>query len=186
MVRRTPPDLYRGVVNTDPVLARAEALITTVPDFPAPGVEFQDISPLLADGPALAAVTEALVAPFAGTFDVVAGLEARGFLLAGYVAARTGVGMLPIRKAGKLPRPAASVSYDLEYGSATIEAPDVLRPGDRVLVLDDVLATGGTLAATRTLLGHLGAEVVGAAVVLELEALGGRDVCGDVHSVFRG
>jgi adenine phosphoribosyltransferase len=166
-------------------LARAESLIDITPDYPEPGVLFRDISPLLADGDALRTVCEALIEPFRGGFDIVGGIEARGFLLAGYVAAITGVGMLPIRKAGKLPKPAAAVSYALEYGSATIEAPGVLREGERVLLLDDVLATGGTLAAARRLIGELGAEVAGAAVVLELVDLGGREHAGgDVHTLF--
>ncbi|WP_345752201.1 adenine phosphoribosyltransferase [Microbacterium rhizophilus] len=165
-------------------LTRAESLITLTPDYPEPGVLFRDITPLLADGPALRAVIEAMIAPFEGRFDIVAGVEARGFLLAGYAAAVAGVGMLPIRKAGKLPRPAAAVSYALEYGTATIEAPGVLRDGERVLLLDDVLATGGTLGAARNLVTELGASVVGAAVVLELTDLGGRAHSGDVHAVF--
>lgn len=165
-------------------LARAESLIDITPDYPEPGVLFRDISPLLADPDALRTVCGALIEPFRGGFDVVGGIEARGFLLAGYVAAITGVGMLPIRKAGKLPKPAAAVSYALEYGSATIEAPGVLREGERVLLLDDVLATGGTLAAARKLIGELGAEVAGAAVVLELVDLGGREHAGDVHTLF--
>ncbi|MGW9114256.1 adenine phosphoribosyltransferase [Microbacterium sp. NPDC055683] len=166
-------------------LARAESLIDLTPDYPEPGVLFRDISPLIADGPALRAVAEALVEPFAGRFDIVGGIEARGFLLAGYVAAITGVGMLAIRKAGKLPKPAAAVSYSLEYGTASIEAPGVLQPGERVLLLDDVLATGGTLAAAQQLIRDLGAEVAGSAVVLELTDLGGRAHAGDdVHTVF--
>jgi adenine phosphoribosyltransferase len=166
-------------------LARAESLIDITPDYPEPGVLFRDISPLLADGDALRTVCEALIEPFRGGFDIVGGIEARGFLLAGYVAAITGVGMLPIRKAGKLPKPAAAVSYALEYGSATIEAPGVLREGERVLLLDDVLATGGTLAAACWLCGGGGAAGPGAAVVLELVDLGGREHAGgDVHTLF--
>ncbi|OCG73531.1 adenine phosphoribosyltransferase [Microbacterium sediminis] len=165
-------------------LARAESLIAVTPDYPEPGVLFRDISPLLADGPALRAVADELIRPFDGAFDIVGGIEARGFLLAGYVSALTGVGMLPIRKAGKLPRPAAAVSYALEYGTATIEGPDVLAPGQRVLLLDDVLATGGTLTAAQELVRERGAVVAGAAVVLELEGLRGREPAGDVHTVF--
>ncbi|QBR73201.1 adenine phosphoribosyltransferase [Microbacterium sediminis] len=165
-------------------LARAESLIAVTPDYPEPGVLFRDISPLLADGPALRAVADELIRPFDGAFDIVGGIEARGFLLAGYVSALTGVGMLPIRKAGKLPRPAAAVSYALEYGTATIEGPDVLAPGQRVLLLDDVLATGGTLTAAQELVRELGAVVAGSAVILELEGLRGREHAGDVHTVF--
>ncbi|TNM54452.1 adenine phosphoribosyltransferase [Brevibacterium sediminis] len=165
-------------------LGRAQSLITSIPDYPEPGVVFRDISPLLADGPAMRAVTEALIEPFAGQFDIVGGLEARGFLFAGAISAMTGVGILPIRKAGKLPRPAAAVSYTLEYGPATIEGPDVLKEGERVLLIDDILATGGTLTAAQSLVADLGAEVIGSAVVLELTALGGREHTGEVHTLF--
>ncbi|MGI6879104.1 adenine phosphoribosyltransferase [Microbacterium sp. gxy059] len=169
---------------TSAELERAESLIAETPDYPEPGVLFRDISPLLADGPALRAVCDAIVRPFRGRFDMVGGIEARGFLLAGYIAAQTGTGVLPIRKAGKLPTPAAAVSYDLEYGTATIEAPGVLDSGARVLLVDDVLATGGTLGAAQEIIRELGAEVVGSAVILELAGLGGRDHAGDVHAVF--
>ena len=141
-------------------LARAEALIRTIPDYPEPGVLFRDITPLLADAAALRAVIDAMIEPFAGQFDVVAGIAARGFLLAGAVATVADVGLVPIRKAGKLPRPAASVSYALEYGTATIEAHDEIADGTRVLLVDDVLATGGTLAAAHELLPALGGVVV--------------------------
>lgn len=170
------------MTNTD--LDRAKTLIASIPDYPEPGVNFRDISPLLADGAAMRTVTEALIAPFEGQFDIVGGLEARGFLFAGTIAAMTGVGILPIRKAGKLPRPAAAVSYSLEYGTATIEGPDVLEEGERVLLIDDILATGGTLTAAQALVADLGAQVVGSAVVLELTDLGGRALTGEVHTVF--
>lgn len=166
-------------------LAHAESLIAVIPDFPEPGIRFRDISPLLADAAALRTVIDALIEPFAGAFDVVAGIEARGFLLAGAAAVAAGVGMVPIRKAGKLPRPAASVAYALEYGTATIEMSDDIAPGTRVLLVDDVLATGGTLRAGQQLLGELGLASAGTAVLMELEALGGREVCGPVHAVFR-
>lgn len=166
-------------------LERAESLILTIPDYPEPGVLFRDISPLLADPAALATVIDALAEPFAGGFDVVAGIEARGFLLAGAVAIAAGVGLVPIRKAGKLPRPAASVSYALEYGTATIEAHDDIAEGTRVLLIDDVLATGGTLVAAHDLVAQLGGVVVGTSVLMEIEALGGRAAVGDVHAVFR-
>ncbi|MFV0374238.1 adenine phosphoribosyltransferase [Microbacterium sp.] len=166
-------------------LTRAQSLIATIPDFPEPGILFRDISPLLADAAALAAVADALVAPFRGAFDVVAGVEARGFLLAGATAISAEVGMVPIRKAGKLPRPAAAVEYDLEYGRAAIEMAADLPAGTRVLLLDDVLATGGTLRAAKHLLGDLGYRVAGTSVLMELTDLDGRTVCGDVHTVFR-
>ncbi len=164
-------------------LASAESLIAITPDFPTPGVLFRDIGPMLADADALATVTHALAAPFEGVFDLVAGVEARGFLLAGAVAATTGTGLLPIRKAGKTPRPTASVDYALEYGTATIEAAGDLT-GRRVLLVDDVLATGGTLAAAIALVERLGGSVVGVAVVLELLALGGRPRVPSAHAVF--
>ncbi len=165
-------------------LAHAESLIRTIPDYPEPGVLFRDITPLLADADALRATTEALLEPFAGEFDVVAGIEARGFLLAGAAAISAGVGLVPIRKAGKLPRPAASVDYALEYGTATIEMHDDLPRGARILLIDDVLATGGTLAAGRTLVERLGHHVAGISVLFEIDGLGGRDAIGPLHTVF--
>ncbi|WP_322410621.1 adenine phosphoribosyltransferase [Microbacterium invictum] len=176
-------------MNASGPLARAESLIAVIPDYPSPGIQFRDITPLLADADAFRAVIDALIAPFAGTFDVVAGVEARGFLLAAAAAIAADTGVVPVRKAGKLPRPAAAVDYALEYGQATIEVHDDLPRGARVLLVDDVLATGGTLAAAHELFTAVGAEVTGTAVLLELEALGGREVLGrverDIHTVFR-
>lgn len=167
-------------------LARAEELIAVIPDYPEPGVLFRDIAPLLADAAGLRAVVDAMLEPFAGTYDVVAGIEARGFLLAGAAAIAAGVGLVPIRKAGKLPRPAAAVDYALEYGTATIEMHDDIPAGTRVLLLDDVLATGGTIAAARDLVERVGGVVAGVAVLMELDALGGRAIAGhdDLHAVF--
>lgn len=167
-------------------LERAESLILGIPDYPAPGILFRDIMPLLADGEAFRATVDALIAPFLGTFDVVAGLEARGFLLASAAAYSTGTGLLPIRKAGKLPRPAASVGYELEYGIAEVEAHDDLPKGTRVLLIDDVLATGGTLEAARELLEQLDYVVAGTAVLFEIQGLGGRQAVADpnLHTVF--
>ncbi len=165
-------------------LDRAGQLIGTVPDYPKPGVLFRDITPLLVDAAALRTVVDAMTVPFAHRFDVVAGVEARGFLLAGAVAIAAGAGLVPIRKAGKLPRPAASVAYALEYGEATLEAHDDIAPGTRVLLVDDVLATGGTLVAARELVAALGGNVIGTTVLMELTALGGRAAVGDVHAVF--
>lgn len=168
-----------------PELARAESLIRSIPDHPNPGILFRDITPLLADAQALHATTRALVEPFMGGFDVVAGVEARGFILAGAAAVAAGTGFVPIRKAGKLPRPAASVGYDLEYGTATIEMHEDLPAGTRILLIDDVLATGGTLAAGRQVIERLGYTVAGISVLFEIDGLGGRDVIGDLHTVFR-
>jgi adenine phosphoribosyltransferase len=153
------------------------ALTRTVPDFPEPGVLFRDLTPVLADDRGFAAVTEALTQIVDGV-DLVAGIDARGFLLAGAVAHRLGVGVLAVRKGGKLPPPVHSRSYTLEYGSATLEIPAgvIDLAGRRVAVIDDVLATGGTVAAARDLLTDAGADVTGAAVVLELSALGGREL----------
>lgn len=152
------------------------ALTREVPDFPQPGVLFRDLTPVLADDHGFAAVTEALARRVAGA-DLIAGIDARGFLLGGAVAHRLGVGVLAIRKAGKLPPPVHSRTYVLEYGTATLEIPaeGITLSGRRVAVVDDVLATGGTLAASRDLLAAAGADVVSAAVVMELTGLGGRD-----------
>ncbi len=156
---------------------RAGRLIREVPDFPLPGVLFQDIMPLLADGPTLAAVVDHIVEVHrpAG-FEVVAGIEARGFLLAAPVAYAAGCGVVAIRKAGKLPGPSVSASYDLEYGAAVMELQRAdLGPGQRVLLVDDVLATGGTLAAALALLESAGAVIAGVAVLVELSEFAGRD-----------
>lgn len=152
-------------------------MMREVPDFPEPGVAFKDLTPILADAQGLAAVTDALADTARGA-DLVAGIDARGFLLGAAVALRLGTGVLAIRKGGKLPPPVYSETYALEYGTATLEIPaDGLDIGGRrVLVIDDVLATGGTAAAAVKLLQHAGATVTGAAMLLELTALGGRDV----------
>lgn len=156
-----------------------DELTLVVPDFPKPGVLFRDLTPTLADGPALRAITDHLVGAFDGSFDLVAGIEARGFLLAAAAAYAAGAGVLAVRKAGKLPPATLVQHYDLEYGSAALEIrQESLPAGTRVLVLDDVLATGGTLEATCTLLERAGAVVAGIGVVLELEALGGRERLG--------
>jgi len=148
--------------------------IRDIPDYPQPGIVFKDITPLLADGRALGAVVGALADGY-GLADKVAGIEARGFILAAAVACRLGTGFVPVRKAGRLPGPTYSQSYELEYGTATIEVhKDAFSPGERVLIVDDVLATGGTAEATASLVQRSGAEVVGVAVLLELGFLNGR------------
>ncbi len=152
-----------------------QALIADVADFPQPGVGFKDITPLLASPSGLAAATEGLVRLAPDDVNVVVGLEARCFIFAAPVALALGRGFVPIRKPGKLPRSCVSVTFDLEYGTDTIAIhTDALRPGDRVLLVDDVLATGGTLVAAANLVRQLGAEVAGIAVVLELTNLAGR------------
>ena len=149
-------------------------LVRDIPDYPQRGVVFKDITPLLADGQAFSAVVEALAAVY-GPVDKVAGIEARGFILAAPVACRLGAGFVPIRKKGKLPGVTFAQDYDLEYGTATIEVlTDAFSPDDRVLVIDDVLATGGTARATVDLVHRTGAQVAGLAVLLELSFLNGR------------
>jgi adenine phosphoribosyltransferase len=149
-------------------------LVRDVPDYPQPGVVFKDITPLLADGQAFSAVVDALAAVY-GPVDKVAGIEARGFILAAPVACRLGAGFVPIRKKGKLPGVTFAQDYGLEYGTATIEVlTDAFSPDDRVLVIDDVLATGGTARATVDLVHRTGAQVAGLAVLLELSFLNGR------------
>ncbi|MGE2721692.1 adenine phosphoribosyltransferase [Mycolicibacterium celeriflavum] len=161
----------------DDISALIGRMMRQVPDFPEPGIAFKDLTPLLADAHGLAAVTDALAECARGA-DLVAGIDARGFLLGAAVALRLGTGVLAIRKGGKLPPPVLSETYQLEYGSATLEIPaDGIDLGGReILIIDDVLATGGTAAAAVKLLRNAGASVTGAAVLLELTALGGRAV----------
>ncbi|WP_405707590.1 adenine phosphoribosyltransferase [Streptomyces xanthophaeus] len=150
--------------------------IKDVADYPKPGVMFKDITPLLADPKAFAALTDALV-ELAGQYGAtkIVGLEARGFILAAPVAVQAGIGFVPVRKAGKLPGATLAQSYELEYGSAEIEVhAEDLSAGDRVMVIDDVLATGGTAGASLELIRRAGAEVAGVAVLMELSFLPGR------------
>jgi adenine phosphoribosyltransferase len=162
------------------------ALTRNVADFPEPGVQFKDLTPLFADRAGMAAVTDAL-ADIASGAELVAGIDSRGFLVAGAVATRLGTGVLAIRKSGKLPPPVHAEQYDLEYGSATLEIPadGIELRGRTVVIIDDVLATGGTIAATARLLERAGADVTAAAVVVELTALGGREALASlrVHSL---
>jgi adenine phosphoribosyltransferase len=149
--------------------------IRDVPDYPQPGIVFKDITPLLADGAAFAAVVAALAAGNQGVTKV-AGVEARGFILAAPVACALRAGFVPVRKLGKLPAQTFAQSYELEYGQATLEVhTDAFAAGDRVLIVDDVLATGGTAAATAELVRLAGASVAGIVVLLELVFLAGRD-----------
>jgi adenine phosphoribosyltransferase len=156
--------------------ARIKDLVRDVPDFPKPGVTFKDITPLLADAEGLATCVDALSDRFAQSpVDKVIGVEARGFIVAGAVAYRLGAGFVPVRKKGKLPWRVHSDTYELEYGVDTLEVhADAVQEGERVLILDDVLATGGTADATRRLVRILGGDVVGLGCVLELGFLGGR------------
>lgn len=166
------------------------SLVRDVHDFPSQGIVFKDITPLLADHVAFAGAVDAIVAYYGrGTVDKVVGIEARGFIIAAPVAYHFGAGFVPVRKQGKLPAPAHAASYALEYGHATLEVHrDAFAPGDRVLIVDDVLATGGTAAATAGLVRAAGGEVVGCSVLLELSFLGGRaklEPAGvDVHALL--
>ena len=161
-----------------------------VPDFPKPGIVFKDLTPLFSDGAAFRTLVDGVVAHWGrDSFDVVAGIEARGFLLAAGIAYATGTGVVPVRKAGKLPRETFSAAYDLEYGQATLEVhTDAFQPGQRVLLIDDVLATGGTAAATMDLVERAGGVLAGFTVVLELGFLGGRQRLAPrpVHALLSG
>ncbi len=157
-----------------------------IPDFPEPGVLFRDITPLLANGPAFAELIDGLAEHYQGRIDAVAGLESRGFILAAPLAVRLGIGMLTVRKGGKLPGPVIGVDYALEYGTARMELrPETVRAGDRVLIIDDVLATGGTAAASIELVERAGGSVEAVCMLLELAGLGGRAHLGgrDVDAV---
>lgn len=150
--------------------------VREVPDFPEPGVLFRDITPLLADGPASAALVDALAERYRGQVDAVAGLESRGFILAAPLAHALGVGMITIRKAGRLPGPVTGVDYTLEYGTARLELrPETVTADHRVLIIDDVLATGGTARAAIELIEGAGARVAGLTMLLELDELRGRE-----------
>ncbi len=156
---------------------RLRALVRAVPDFPQPGITFRDVTPLLADAEGFARCLDLMAAPWRDAdVQVVCGIEARGFIFGAALADRLRCGFVPLRKPGKLPPPVLSAEYQLEYGSDRLEArADTFAPGTRVLIVDDVLATGGTLAAARTLVGKLGATPIGAAVLIELETLPGRE-----------
>ena len=186
-ITRGVPAATIGVPNrTGAAMPPFRDLIRDVPDFPKPGVVFKDIGPLLADPAGFAACIEALGAPWRGLavgrtpdgsvpVDVICGVESRGFIFGAALAQAMGTGFVPLRKVGKLPPPTLGIDYDLEYGSARLEiGADGIVPGTRVLLVDDVLATGGTFDAARRLLEQVGVTVVGAAVVIEIDALRGR------------
>lgn len=149
-------------------------LVRDVPDFPEPGILFRDITPLLANAEAFRATANALAAPYVGITTVVA-IESRGFIFGGPVAYALGAGLVPVRKAGRLPRRVEQESYSLEYGANVVEIhDDAISPGQRVLIVDDLLATGGTVRAAARLVERLGGTVAGVAVLAELSALEGR------------
>jgi adenine phosphoribosyltransferase len=170
----------------DELASMIDGLVRDIPDFPKPGVVFKDITPLLDDHEGFTAVVQALADAGrddsgATVVDKVIGMEARGFILAAPVALALGVGFIPVRKPGKLPAATYSVSYTLEYGEETLEMhTDALAPGERVLLVDDVLATGGTAVATAQLAEKCGAVVHGISVLMELSFLHGRDAIGDL------
>ena len=153
-------------------------LIREIPNFPRDGVSYKDITPLLKDPAGLSAAVQTMLAPFADAeVDLVSGIEARGFLFATPIALELGCGFVPVRKPGKLPAATLSRDYALEYGETALEIhTDAIAPGQKVLVVDDVLATGGTLAATCQVLEELGAVVAGISVLAELSFLAGRDL----------
>ena len=161
----------------EPVLDHLAGYVRDIPDFPTPGVGFKDITPLLADHAAFASTIDRLTEAFRGQpIHRVLGIEARGFIVAAPVAYRFGAGFTPVRKAGKLPWNVEAEEYSLEYGNDLLEIhTDAVAPGERVLIIDDVLATGGTAAATARLVERLGAEVAGFGFIIELAFLGGRE-----------
>ena len=155
---------------------RLRAFIRNIPDFPKPGIQFKDITPLVRDPAMLRLTVHQLIHPFLGErLTAVAGMEARGFIFGSLAAWELGIGFVPLRKPGKLPYDVQAISYDLEYGSASLEVHmDAVTSSDRVLLVDDLIATGGTAAASCELMEKLGAEVAGCAFVVELGGLGGR------------
>ncbi len=169
--------------------AALRAAVRDVPDFPKPGIVFKDITPVLADPALLARAVDGMIGLIAAEgVDKVVGIDARGFIFGSLIAARLNAGFVPVRKKGKLPWKTSAVSYDLEYGSATVEIhQDAIAPGERVLLADDLLATGGTAGAALELVSGLGGEVIASVFFIELGFLNGRDKLrgkGSVHSLI--
>jgi adenine phosphoribosyltransferase len=165
------------MIQSPPALSEIESAIRNVPDFPKPGIQFKDITPLLADARLFSGSIDLLTEGFKpGDVDAIVGIDARGFIFAAAAAVKLEAGFIPVRKKGKLPYKTHEQDYALEYGSATIAVhTDALKPGDRVLLIDDLLATGGTAAAAATLVRHLGAEILQIAFLIELKFLNGRE-----------
>ena len=167
---------------------RLKSKIRDIPDFPEPGIIFRDITPLVADPSALQLSVYQLLHPFLGeSINAVAGMEARGFIFGSLAAWELGVGFIPLRKPGKLPYDVQSASYDLEYGSAELEVHiDAVEAGDKILLIDDLIATGGTAQASCQLIEELGGEIIGCAFVIELDDLKGREKLANykVHSLL--
>jgi adenine phosphoribosyltransferase len=164
-------------MNQPPTVAEIEAAIRNVPDFPKPGIQFKDITPLLADARLFAGAIDLLTARFQpGSVDAVVGIDARGFIFAAAAAVKLQAGFIPVRKQGKLPYQTIEQAYALEYGTATVAIhTDALKPGSRVLLVDDLLATGGTSAAAAALVKKLGGEILEAGFLIELKFLNGRE-----------
>lgn len=174
--------------HTNPSLLLSR--IRDIPDYPKPGIVFKDITPLLADPAALALAVELMANPFRGTgISAVVGAESRGFIFGTAIAQSLSAGFIPVRKPGKLPAETHAVEYELEYGSDTLEIhADAIGAGERVLLVDDLLATGGTMSAAANLVKRCGAQIAGIAVLVELGFLPGREKVsthGDVHAVIR-
>jgi adenine phosphoribosyltransferase len=170
-------------------MQRLQSLIRAVPDFPSPGIVFRDITPLLADATAFARCIEMLAEPWRDErVEAICAIEARGFIFGAALAQHLRTGFVPLRKPGKLPPPVVAVDYELEYGHDRLEVrAEAFRAGERVLIVDDVLATGGTLLAARALVAKVGADVIGASVLIELAALPGRARWGEgapVHALL--
>jgi len=163
-------------------LSELEQSIRNVPDFPKPGIQFKDITPMLASGRLFDSTIHHLLSDIpTGSVDKIVGIDARGFIFGAAAANRLGVGFVPVRKKGKLPWQTHEQSFDLEYGSNTVAVhTDAVAPGERILLVDDLLATGGTAGAALQLLSRLGAKIVGVRFVIELGFLGGRQHLGDV------
>lgn len=172
-----------------PILERLESLIREIPDFPKPGVQFKDITPLLADAAGLALAVELMANPYRKSHvDLVVGAESRGFIFGTAVARALNCGFIPVRKPGKLPYQRKSMEYQLEYGTDTLEIhADAVAGHNRVLMVDDLLATGGTMRACCDLVRNLGAHIIGVSVLIELTFLSGRDLLSpyDVASVLK-
>lgn len=166
-----------------------KALVRDVPDFPIPGILFRDVTPLLRDAGALAEVVDRMAEAYRGErIELVAGIESRGFILAVPLALKLGAGFVPVRKPGRLPAEKVTREYALEYGKNSLELHrDAVEPGERILLVDDLLATGGTAQASTHLIEELGGEVAGVAFLIELEALRGRELLAeyDVRSLIR-
>jgi len=189
MSETVPTPAQSGRTTHDPV-DRLRELIRDVPDFPKPGVVFRDFTPLLADPAGLALAVELMANPFRGRgIELVVGAESRGFIFGIAIAQALSAGFVPVRKPGKLPRSVHGVDYDLEYGSDRLELhTDALVQGHRVLLVDDLLATGGTMQASCQLVEKSGAEIAGITVLIELSFLHGREKLagfGQVHSVLK-